>query len=163
LVIASAALAISLGGTSYAAMQLPRNSVGTAQLKKDAVTSAKIRNFSLRPWDFLGKLPRGPAGPPGPPGVLAPLSLHQSSVGVPGNAAGNGLYATRATHVRCPSGEIAVAGGTSWSTDANAEELITVYSRPLFDSGQPVGWRARGGTDVASDRVFTVQALCMKK
>jgi hypothetical protein len=39
MVVACIALAISLGGTSYAAMTLPRNSVGTSQLKRNAVTS----------------------------------------------------------------------------------------------------------------------------
>jgi len=164
LVVACLALAISLGGTGYATMQLPRNSVGTKQLKPDSVTSAKIRDFSLRVWDFKrGQLPRGPAGPAGPPGQLAPLSIREASVSVPGNDPGNGLYATRAVQVRCESGEIAIAGGTDWSSDANAEELNTVYSRPLMDNGKPVGWRARGGTDMASDRTFQVQALCMKK
>ena len=39
LVVACIALAIALGGTSYAAVTLPRNSVGTKQLKKNAVNS----------------------------------------------------------------------------------------------------------------------------
>jgi hypothetical protein len=38
--IAYLALAIALGGTSYAAVSLPRNSVGSAQLKSHAVASA---------------------------------------------------------------------------------------------------------------------------
>jgi hypothetical protein len=36
------ALFIALGGTSYAAAKLPRNSVGTTQLKSGAVTEAKL-------------------------------------------------------------------------------------------------------------------------
>src|SRR5690349_25061089 len=44
MVVASAALLIAFTGTSIAAVQatLPRNSVGTAQLKNNAVTAAKI-------------------------------------------------------------------------------------------------------------------------
>jgi hypothetical protein len=163
LVVACLALAVSLGGTSYAAVSLPRNSVGTKQLRDNAVTSPKIRDFSLRVWDFKrGQLPRGPAGPVGPAGQLGPLTVRATSTMVPGNAAGNGLYSTRAIQVTCQSGERAVAGGTSWSTDANAEELVTVYSRPLMEDGRPLGWRARGGTDVSGDRIFNVQVLCAK-
>jgi hypothetical protein len=60
------ALFIALGGTSYAAVKLPRNSVGSAQLRKAAVTSAKLSQ------DVQGKLAKagrpGPAGAPGAKG-----------------------------------------------------------------------------------------------
>src|SRR5919206_263099 len=36
------ALFVALGGTTYAATALPRNSVGAKQLKKNAVVNAKI-------------------------------------------------------------------------------------------------------------------------
>src|SRR2546430_15129123 len=47
MVVACLALAISFGGTGYAALKLPRNSVGTKQLQKNAVTAAKIRNDAV--------------------------------------------------------------------------------------------------------------------
>jgi hypothetical protein len=40
--IAVVALIIALGGTSYAAISLPKNSVGTKQIRKGAVTKSKI-------------------------------------------------------------------------------------------------------------------------
>ena len=40
--IALLALFVALGGTTYAATALPRNSVGAKQLKKNAVTGAKV-------------------------------------------------------------------------------------------------------------------------
>ena len=67
LAIACLALAISLSGVGYAASVLPRNSVGTAQLRNDAIASSKIRNGSLLGVD-LGPL-QPPAGPPGPTGA----------------------------------------------------------------------------------------------
>ncbi|HEX2234274.1 MAG TPA: collagen-like protein, partial [Thermoleophilaceae bacterium] len=71
--VAYLALMIALGGTSYAAVNLPRNSVGPKQLKRNAVNSAKVKNRSLRALDFRrGQLPagsRGEAGPAGPPGA----------------------------------------------------------------------------------------------
>ena len=69
-VISLLALFIALGGTSYAALALPRNSVGAAQLKKGAVRSADVKNRSLRAVDFRrSALPVGPQGPPGAPGA----------------------------------------------------------------------------------------------
>lgn len=73
MVVACVALAVALGGTGYAALRLPANSVGTRQLKKNAVISSKVKNHSLRALDFRpGQLPRGPVGPPGPAGPAGP-------------------------------------------------------------------------------------------
>jgi hypothetical protein len=74
MVVACVALLVALGGTSVAAVTaIPRNSVGTPQLKKNAVVSAKVKNGSLRAADFAaGQLPAGPAGPPGPAGPAGP-------------------------------------------------------------------------------------------
>ena len=47
LVIALIALFVALGGTSYAAITLPKNSVGSKQLKKNAVTGLKIKNGAV--------------------------------------------------------------------------------------------------------------------
>jgi hypothetical protein len=165
MVVACIALAIALGGTSFAAASLliPRDSVGTFQLKDDAVTSAKVRDFSLRAWDFKrNSLPRGEAGPQGPPGVIGDLILRENSISIPGNASGNAKFVTRAVQVMCQPGEKAITGGTRWSSDANQEQMFTVYSRPVIVNNQSVGWRARGGSDLPSDRVFNVQVLCAK-
>jgi hypothetical protein len=73
-VLASLALAVSLGGTGYAALVLPANSVGTPQLKNNAVTSPKVKNGSLLAADFkAGQIPRGPTGPAGPVGATGPI------------------------------------------------------------------------------------------
>src|SRR5437588_10910688 len=42
--IAYLALFVALGGTSYAAINLPRNSVGTAQLRNGSVTPPKMNH-----------------------------------------------------------------------------------------------------------------------
>jgi hypothetical protein len=47
LVVSFVALIVALGGTSYAAFSLPKNSVGTKQLKNGAVTTNKIRNGTV--------------------------------------------------------------------------------------------------------------------
>jgi Collagen triple helix repeat (20 copies) len=63
-VAATLALFLALGGAAYAATQLPKNSVGTNQLRKEAVTAAKIAKKTRK--QLQGN--RGPAGPQGPQG-----------------------------------------------------------------------------------------------
>jgi hypothetical protein len=54
-VIAYLALFIALGGTGYAAVNLPANSVGSRQLRTGAVTSKKIANGAVTPAKLNGK------------------------------------------------------------------------------------------------------------
>jgi hypothetical protein len=83
-VIALLALFVSLGGSAYAAFTLPRNSVGTRQLRNGAVTGAKLQNgavtwrqirgHSLRASDFaFGQLRAGERGAQGPKGTTGSL------------------------------------------------------------------------------------------
>jgi hypothetical protein len=78
-------LAITVGGTSYAASVVGRDSVGTVQLKPGAVTSDKlgsgavtariVERGSLLRDDLAGAQlagPRGVAGLPGPIGIPGP-------------------------------------------------------------------------------------------
>lgn len=86
MVVACLSLVVALGGVSYAAGVLPKNSVGTmqlqkkavsgAKLKQNAVTAAKVKNGSLTAADFkAGQLSagatgeRGLTGPAGPKGA----------------------------------------------------------------------------------------------
>ncbi len=86
MVVASIALLVALGGTSFAAVELsiPANSVGATQLKPgsvtntklaaNAVTSDKVANRTLVAADFrAGQLPVGPRGPSGPSGPSGPV------------------------------------------------------------------------------------------
>jgi hypothetical protein len=86
-VTALLALSIALGGTSYAAITLPRNSVGKAQiraravgaseLRAGAVSSRAVRKHSIGVGKLSSRARRslrgsaGPAGPAGPPGTAA--------------------------------------------------------------------------------------------
>jgi hypothetical protein len=78
--MATVAVFIALGGSSYAAIALIKNSVksrhiGKGQVKRsdigtNAVTSAKVNNSSLLARDFkAGELPAGATGPAGPRGA----------------------------------------------------------------------------------------------
>ena len=71
-VMATIAVFVALGGTSYAALQLPKGSVGPKQLKRNSVTSPKVKRGSLLLNDFKASqhaLLRGPEGPQGPQGL----------------------------------------------------------------------------------------------
>jgi hypothetical protein len=73
LVISIIALFVAMGGTSYAALKLPKKSVGTKQLKSNAVTTSKVKNGSLRARDFkAGQLPAGARGATGLTGATGP-------------------------------------------------------------------------------------------
>lgn len=101
--LAFLALFLALGGTSYAAVSLERDSVGSKQIRKGAVTSDEVRNRSLLAEDFKGgELPRGrrgatgaagargatgPAGPAGPAGAAG----KDGQPGQAGGAAGGSL------------------------------------------------------------------------
>ena len=62
-VLALLALFVALGGTGYAALKLPENSVGSKQIRNNAVTTSKVKNSSLLANDFAaGQLPAGPQG-----------------------------------------------------------------------------------------------------
>jgi hypothetical protein len=78
LVISIVALFVAMGGTGYAASQIPRGSVGAAQLKKNAVSSPKVKNGSLALNDFKiaerTKL-RGSAGARGAAGARGSQGL----------------------------------------------------------------------------------------
>jgi hypothetical protein len=66
-VTSSLALFVALGGTGYAALKLPHDSVGASQIKAGAVRSSEVKNHSLRAVDFA-TLPQGPQGAQGPKG-----------------------------------------------------------------------------------------------
>ena len=77
------ALFVALGGTSYAVVNLPRNSVGADALRQNAVRSAEVKNRSLKAIDFKkGSLPRGRTGAAGPAGTAGPAG----APGDPGTA-----------------------------------------------------------------------------
>lgn len=115
MVIACLALALTLGGTAYgAATLLPRNSVGTLQVK----------NRSLLAVDFkAGQLPRGlrgfagaagPAGPAGPAG----------SAGAAGPTGPSGASAVKWALIK-PDGTIAAqSGGLTVSSHSTGQYIL---------------------------------------
>lgn len=167
------ALVVAMGGTSYAAVTLSANSVGTVQLKANAVTGSKVKNGSLQAVDFAaGQLPAGkqgpagPAGTPGAPGLQGPAGPvgATGATGATGARGANGatnvvLRKTRATigadavstyTVNCASGERATGGGAfypdnqSITGDAITESVPTTAQQT--DGGGPDGSTPTGWT-----------------
>ncbi len=74
-VMATIAVFVALGGGAYAAIKLPANSVGSKQIKKKAVTPAKVAPATVRLFKKGnqgaqgGQGPRGDAGASGTPGT----------------------------------------------------------------------------------------------
>jgi hypothetical protein len=184
MVVACLALLVALGGTGYAAVSLPRNSVGTIQLQPGSVTSAKVQDFTLRRTDFrpgtLRRGPRGargaqgaagptgapgPAGAAGPAGTIGAITVRTAQVVVDGGAAAtnpNGEYVTRSVDRRCESGERAISAGTGWGDDTNDRELTTVWIRPTVENNLVVGYSGKGGNDSGNDSTFTLYVLCYR-
>jgi hypothetical protein len=70
-VMASIAVFLLLGGGAYAATQLPKNSIGTKQLKNGSITLNKLSNSARTA--LKGKTgPTGPQGTQGPQGPQGP-------------------------------------------------------------------------------------------
>jgi hypothetical protein len=131
------ALFVALSGTAYAAT-LPRNSVGTAQLKPNAVTTQKVKQGSLVLGDIKASQrddlegpagPRGPAGPAGPAGAAGAAGATNVTVRT-GGAANDDATAD------CLPGEKAVGGGGFTGSPG----AFVYYSAPLPDTGTPTGW-----------------------
>ena len=162
-VASSLALFIALGGVSYAAVTLPKNSVGSKQLRKNAVTATKVKNGSLGVGDFkkgqLRKGTRGLHGERGPQGVAGPSGVSGAHmvVGDPTTIAGiTGVSAYGTATVTCPAGEVVLSGSYR---QIDGGPSITVYRTDIIDSGTTFtadGYNGSGSTN----RVFSVYAIC---
>jgi len=135
--IALVALFIALGGASYAAIKVPAGSVGTKQLKnnavsgkklkKNAVTGAKVKNGSLAAGDFAaGQLPAGATGPDGPQGSTG----SQGQTGLAGSDGATGTTGsagvTGATGVTGLTGASSTAVMTGRSSLGTSSETFAV-------------------------------------
>jgi hypothetical protein len=163
MVVAFVALLVALAGTSYAAIQLPANSVGTKQLKKNAVNGKKVKNRSLKAADFAaGQLPKGPKGDQGPQGVQG-VQGAKGEKGEPGDPAPTPILTVRSAsdvdsaEADCEIGEAALGGGATVDT---AGGFLT-DSEPVSDIDDvPVGWFAAAEQSPAADTNVTAWVVC---
>jgi hypothetical protein len=129
-VIATLALFLALGGSSYAALKLPGGSVGTKQLKRNAVTSPKVKPGSLVLSDLRASArvrlrgPAGPQGTAGTPGAQGP----QGSAGPPGAP---GLPATRLFASVRDDGELVSGSGVTESAHLPDASFTVTFDRSV--------------------------------
>ena len=138
-VIATLALFLALGGgAAFAASNLGKSSVGTKQLKRNAVTGAKVKDGSLGAADFkAGELPRGERGPAGERGAIGERGLQ----GAPGATSVVVRYAPRVglkdpgevgqSLATCEPGEALTGGGFDLEGEPEAieaPEYISPYT-----------------------------------
>jgi hypothetical protein len=137
MVVACIALVFAMTGAGYAAGMLGPNTVGTRQLKKNAVISAKVKNRSLLAVDFRsGQLPRGPQGPPGAQGAQGAQGI-QGPAG-PGarwaSVQPNGTILLQSGGITATNGPIAGQYILDFGSDIS-RELIVVSAGFVVDSG----------------------------
>jgi hypothetical protein len=168
-VTASLALFVALGGTSYAAIKLPRNSVGSAQIRSRAVGGSEIRNGAIRSADIYPGTRRALRGAQGAPGAQ----------GLPGPAAGkyfaavsaNGSFvrgnATSGGHPAVGSGSYSVGFAQNVSACAfSATVGTTDASNPgpgrvtVRDDGGRVGVQTYDAAGTPADLPFHLVVAC---
>jgi len=133
------ALFVALGGTAYAAAELPRDSVGSKQLRKGAVRTSDIRARAVT----LGKLnkaarralkgqvgPRGADGAQGPAGQLSSAVIRFKEF-TASKEDFSGQYTAK-----CNPGEVAVGGGAGFTSSPGSGERL-IYSGPVSGEGFP--------------------------
>jgi Collagen triple helix repeat (20 copies) len=151
------ALFVVLGGTSYAASQLPRNSVGPSQIRRDSVDSSKVKDGSLQPGDFRGgSFPAGPRGLPGPQGGQGPQGPEgpqgpqgqQGQPGAPGQNGQNGQngnFAPTLQSGQTLTGTFSILGRNP-STTVSGSDAIS-FPVPLASGPIDARYKSQSGTD----------------
>jgi Collagen triple helix repeat (20 copies) len=146
MVVALIALFVALAGTSYAAVKLPRNSVGTPQLKNGAVTPPKVSRRTIA----LFKGQRGPAGPRG-------LAGPQGTAGAPGAKGDKGDPGppgpTQFARVKS-TGQL-ISGTAISAYRANTGTYYVIFPTAIAGCGAAVTSASFAGFDSSVFRVWT--------
>jgi hypothetical protein len=161
--VALIALFIALGGTSVAAVALTKGSVKGKHIAKNAVTTSKVKDGSLRARDFPAtELPKGDKGEkgdkgdPGQPGPSAAVGAITSRGITKTGFVANG---TELETAECMPGERATGGGVRVNALGYSSYRI-VLSHP---NGQPAtSWTGAVHSSVTkADAQMRVFVLCV--
>ena len=153
---------------------LPKRSVGTPQIKKNAVTGAKVKNGTLAAADFkAGQLPTGPKGDPGAPGPAGPNgdTGPKGDNGATGSPGLSGVEIVEessasdsASHKYvgpvCPAGKRAIAASGYVGTQiADAGEVVLTGAFVSSNNGGAVSAEVIKGNSVG-DWTLTAYLTC---
>jgi hypothetical protein len=129
-VMATIAVFVAIGGTSYAALtigspQVRNNSLRSADIRNGAIRSVDVRNRSLLARDFRrGQLPRGAQGAPGPAGPAGPAGP-QGERGEKGDKGDKGDAGEAATRLFA---KVRKDGGLQYDRGAIASTMSPEYA-----------------------------------
>jgi hypothetical protein len=160
--VAGTALLISLGGTGYAATQLPPKSVGHAQIRNGAVGNLQIRDNAIT----TGKVRDGAiTGAKIRDGVIGVKDLAKGVIPLPqaslqqasGEAVAPG--AIGGVSAQCPAGAHATGGGGGFVGPANVNDRV-VDSIPVGDERPPLRWRVTLYNGAPEPRTPVAYVLC---
>jgi hypothetical protein len=158
-VIACVALFSSLSGVSYAdVLNVPVNSVGTKNLKANAVISSKVKNHSLLAVDFKpGQLPAGAPGPKGDKGDAGAPGISGYEIVAARNDVTNQRFNT--VSVTCPAGKKAVGGGGATAGGiVPGDGPYIIVDQPSLDGS---GWLVQTARGQDGGSVLLGYAICV--
>jgi hypothetical protein len=176
-VMATTAVFVALGGTSYAVASLPRNSVGTNQIRSEGVRSGDIRDRGITLRDISRDARESLEGQRGPAGARGAIGLKGDKgdpgitqvVNVDGSQIKIGLtIKTQGGTVAASDGETTQPGSATATCDGTQRvtgggvRFDNPTGTTVLSSG-PSGagaWVAHVGSDATSARTFTVFAIC---
>lgn len=165
-VMATIAVFVALGGTSIAAISLTKNSVKGKHIARNAVTSPKVKDRSLRAQDFAsGQLPageRGLQGAQGGQGIQDERGLQgeRGEQGVTGNTGATGPSMGRSSsgfgtcdpvinmgYVQCvghtmilpAAGRVLVVAAADWNDAADTGSAAAGSCRVWLDGATQIG------------------------
>lgn len=163
-VVAYLALFVSLGGTGYAAIKLPANSVGSREIKprsvqtsdlaantrltkknivfRQAVTDVVLDPNTQAVVDALAGAVKGEKGDPGAAGATGAQGPAGPANVTVRTAVGPdvGQGSDTGTTARCEAGEKVVGGGARFEGSAGADGATLQMSMPVVDTEQ--AWAA---------------------
>ena len=174
-VMATVAVFVALGGTSYAvatgsidSRELKNNSVAGKDIRNSTIRSGDVGNGTLLARDFkVGALPAGPRGETGPRGPAGGTNVvTRVAVGpeVSPNASAGG-------DAQCNPGERAVGGGVGFQAlpagTISAVTDVIFANQPMEADGTPVEagdvptrWRGGITNGFNQARVLLVSVIC---
>ena len=158
-VMATLAVFVALGGTSYA---VATGSIDSRAIKDETIRSRDVRDNSLRARDFdEDDLPtgeegpqgaRGPQGPPGAPGPPGATNLVVRTRDVDLGLAGQANF-----NVPCLPGERATGGGAQRRDGSTTSADIVRRSAPIVTGTVPTGW----GLGASGSGPWLFYAVCV--